>query len=50
MLTATNEEIERVTDYMASQAPGLSVLFVQKVYSESVLSVRHDVWDVHNRR
>jgi hypothetical protein len=47
MLSATQEEIERVTDYMKSQAPDLSVEFVQKVYSENVLNVRHDVWDVH---
>jgi hypothetical protein len=32
---------------MRSQAPDLEVTFVQKVYSENVLDVRHDVWDVH---
>jgi len=32
---------------MQSQAPDLAVQFVQKVYSENVLNVRHDVWDVH---
>ena len=32
---------------MLSQAPDLTVEFVQKVYSENVLHVRHDVWDVH---
>src|ERR1700738_4651144 len=47
MLSATQEEIERVTEYMKSQAPDLTVEFVQKVYSENVLNVRHDVWDVH---
>jgi hypothetical protein len=47
MLPATQEETERVTHYMLSQAPGLEVTFVQKVYSENVLHVRHDVWDVH---
>ncbi len=47
MLSATQKEIEHVTEYMRSQAPGLTVEFVQKVYSENVLNVRHDVWDVH---
>jgi hypothetical protein len=47
MLSATQEEIERVTEYMKSQAPDLTVEFAQKVYSESVLNVRHEVWDVH---
>ena len=47
MLPATQEEIEHVTEYMRSQAPDLIVEFVQKVYSENVLHVRHDVWDVH---
>jgi hypothetical protein len=47
MLPATQKEIERVTEYMRSQAPDLTVEFVQKVYSENVLHVRHDVWDVH---
>lgn len=32
---------------MASQAPELTVEFLQKVYSEHILSHRHDVWDVH---
>ena len=47
MLSATQKEIERVTEYMRSQAPDLNVEFVQKVYSENVLHVQHDVWDVH---
>ena len=47
MLPATQEEIDHVTEYMQSQAPDLAVQFVQKVYSENVLNVRHDVWDVH---
>lgn len=47
MLPATEKEIEDVTRYMRSQAPDLAVEFVQKVYSENVLNVRHDVWDVH---
>jgi len=47
MLPATQMEIEHVTEYMQSQAPDLTVQFVQKVYSENVLHVQHDVWDVH---
>ena len=47
MLPATQEEIDRVTGYMTSQAPDRKVQFLQKVYSENVLHVRHDVWDVH---
>src|SRR5260221_10164248 len=47
MLPATQDESDHVTSYMQSQAPGLPVQFVQKVYSENVLNVRHDVWDVH---
>lgn len=47
MLTATPEEIAHVTDYMDREAPDLAVTMVQKVYSENVLHVRHDVWDVH---
>jgi hypothetical protein len=47
MLPATQKEIEHVTEYMLSQAPDLKVEFIQKVYSENVLHVRHDIWDVH---
>ncbi len=47
MLPTTEDEITHVREYMASQAPDLTVLMVQKVYSENILSARHDVWDVH---
>jgi hypothetical protein len=47
MLPATKDEIDRVTEYVASQGPDLKITFVQKMYSENVLHVRHDVWDVH---
>lgn len=47
MLSATQEEIDGVREYMKWQAPDLTVEFVQKIYSENVLSQRHDVWDVH---
>jgi len=50
MLPATEQEIDDVTAYMKSQAPDLAVEFLQKVYCENVLSVRHDVWDVHTNK
>ena len=50
MLPATEEEIASITEYVEWQAPDLTVTFCQKVYSESVLSHRHDVWDVHTSK
>jgi hypothetical protein len=47
VLAATEQELEHVRDYLNSQAPALVVSFLQKVYSESVAQVRHDIWDVH---
>jgi hypothetical protein len=47
MLDATQEETNKVIVYMNGQAPDLKVEFCQKIYSESVLDHRHDVWDVH---
>src|SRR6266851_6587427 len=47
MLAATDDEIHRITEYMGSQAPDLTVEFLQKVYTENVMNVRHDIWDVH---
>jgi hypothetical protein len=47
MLAATQEEIDKVTNYFEGQAPDLKVEFIQKVYSENVLGHCHDVWDVH---
>ena len=47
MLPTTGKEIARVTEYMRSEAPDLTVQFVQKVYSENVLHVRHEIFDVH---
>jgi hypothetical protein len=35
---------------MAGQAPDETVELVQKVYSERVHSVKHDIWDVHTSR
>jgi hypothetical protein len=50
MLTAPPEETQHVLDYMQQEAPDLAVTFSQKVYSENVLHVRHDVWDVHTNK
>ena len=47
MLPSTPEEKQAVIDYMNSQAPDLTVEFLQKVYVENVLSHLHAVWDVH---
>ncbi|MBB3148077.1 hypothetical protein FHS21_004518 [Phyllobacterium trifolii] len=47
MLESTPEEKETVTEYFISQAPDLEITFLQKVYSESVIGHRHDVWDIH---
>lgn len=47
MLSATEQETKEVVEYMTWQAPELAVELVQKVYSENVLHISHDVWDVH---
>jgi hypothetical protein len=47
MLAATEKEANDIVDYMAWQAPDRKVEMVQKMYSENVLHVRHNVWDVH---
>lgn len=50
MLSATKEEIASITEYMEWQASDLKVTFCQKVYSETYLNHRHDVWDVHTTK
>jgi hypothetical protein len=50
VLPATEEEIAEITEYVEWQAPDVKVTFCQKIYSESVLSHRHDVWDVHTTK
>jgi hypothetical protein len=47
MLPATDEEKTEIVEYYVSQSPGAKVKFLQKIYSESLLDHRHDVWDVH---
>jgi hypothetical protein len=47
MLEATQDELDYVINYMASQAPDVTVEFAQKVFVENVLGHPHDIWDVH---
>jgi hypothetical protein len=47
VLAATPGEIGRVRSYVQSQAPDRKIEFIQKVYSENSMTIRHDVWDVH---
>jgi len=47
MLEATDKERQLIVDYLASQAPDERVDLLQKVYSERVGAVAHDIWDVH---
>lgn len=50
MLKATQQERDRILDYLSDQAPDENVELAQKVYSEQVHSVTHDIWDVHTDR
>jgi cation transport regulator ChaC len=50
MLKSTPEEVEAVREYFEWQAADLEITFMQKVYSESVLNTRHDVWDIHTNK
>jgi hypothetical protein len=47
MLPSTPAEKQAIIDYINSQAPDLTVEFLQKIYVENVLSHQHAVWDVH---
>src|SRR6185295_18996772 len=47
MLRATDEERKHIIDYMSSQVPDETVELTQKVYTENVVTIRHDIWDVH---
>jgi hypothetical protein len=47
MLQASDSERQRIVDYMAAAVAEERVAFLQKLYSEIVQGVRHDVWDVH---
>jgi hypothetical protein len=49
MLPSTEQERQDVVEYMASQSKegDPEVEFVQKVYSERLHSITHEIWDVH---
>ncbi len=47
MLPSTEEEKANVTAYYLSQSRNAEVRFLQKVYAETLIGHRHDVWDVH---
>jgi hypothetical protein len=46
-LDATEQERKDILDYMAGQAHDEVIELIQKVYSEKVGSISHDIWDVH---
>src|SRR3954470_261877 len=50
MLKTTVQEREHVLGYMSDQASNETVELAQKVYSEQVHTVKHDIWDVHTNR
>jgi hypothetical protein len=47
MLKASEQERDEILSYMAGQAADEFVEFIQKVYTERLLSITHDIWDVH---
>ena len=47
MLKATKQERERVLGYVSGQVPDETVQLAQKIYSEQLHTVKHDIWDVH---
>jgi hypothetical protein len=50
MLKANKHELEHILGYMSGQAPDETVQLAQKVYSERLHTVKHDIWDVHTDR
>jgi hypothetical protein len=50
MLKATPQERKHILEYMAGQGPDETVQLAQKVYSERLHTVKHDIWDVHTDR
>jgi hypothetical protein len=50
VLKASQQERDRILSYMCDQAPDENIELAQKVYSEQVHAVRHDIWDVHTDR
>ncbi len=47
MLASSQAEKDLIEEYFLWQSPEASVSFLQKVYSETVVGHKHDVWDVH---
>lgn len=47
MLKTTEQERQQVLNYMADRVPDEKVELIQKVYSEQIHSVIHEIWDVH---
>jgi len=50
MLPSTPEEKQDIIDYMNSQAPDLTVKFLQKLYIENVHGDQHAIWDVDTNK
>jgi len=50
MLKATTQEREHILGYMLGVAPEETVQLAQKVYSEQLHTVKHDIWDVQTDR
>lgn len=47
MLKANDQERSAILEYMASQAGDETVRLAQKLYTERLASIVHNVWDVH---
>ena len=47
MLPASNQERSAILSYVASQAGDETVTLAQKIHTERLGSIVHDVWDVH---
>lgn len=47
VLKTTEQERQHILSYMVDQALNENVELAQKVYSEQIHSVRHDIWDIH---
>jgi hypothetical protein len=43
MLKATKQERERILEYMSGEVPDETVQRAQKVYSEQLHTVKHDI-------
>lgn len=46
MHQATPDEIEKISNYVESQAPKLKVTFAQKMHVENLYGHTHETWDV----